>query len=139
MHHERLEENLLDELTRLVGRPVPVIAEALAGLLGVLVSEMPRDTMGSLSPFPMSAWQALAPQEKAVRRIWGQALTAGLTVEEVFTVIAVVDDHVRRRFGADAWPRVAEWGPRLAIEHDVVLPAADAAGVPLERPQINGL
>ncbi|RMG45369.1 MAG: hypothetical protein D6718_07380 [Acidobacteria bacterium] len=128
MYQDRLDENLLDEVTRLVGRPVPVVADALGGLFGVLVGELPGELARQLAPFPLTAWQALAPEEEPVRRIWTAALSAGLTAEEVFTVLAVVDDHVRRRFGNEAWSRAGEWARRLAREYDFPMPPSAPGG-----------
>lgn len=116
---EPIQENLLEELSRLVGRPVPVVHEALASLLRVLVHEFREESLTPLAEFPMTAWQALAPNDPGTRRLWSAAVGAGLTAEESFTALAVIDDHVRRGFGADAWPRVKEWAPRLAGRYDL--------------------
>ncbi|MBP7147038.1 MAG: hypothetical protein KBD01_05800 [Acidobacteria bacterium] len=108
------QENLLDELARLVGRPGSVVGEALDNLLQVLLVDLDAETGRALGPYPMTAWQALAPSVPVVRRAWVAAASAGLTTEEVFTALAVIDDHVRRRCGSDAWQRSAEWLPQLA-------------------------
>ena len=114
MLREPLDENLLDELTRLVGRPAIVVRDALARLMGTLVGGMDRELGRRLGAFPMTAWQSIAPGCPLAREIWSAVVGAGMTAEEAFTALAVVDDHVRRRYGADAWQHVAEWGPRLA-------------------------
>ncbi len=114
MLREPLDENLLDDLTRLVGRPAIVVREALARLMGALVDGVDRDLGRRLGAFPMTAWQSIAPDCPLTREIWSSVVGAGMTAEEAFTALAVVDDHVRRRYGADAWQNVAAWGPRLA-------------------------
>ncbi|MFN7965809.1 MAG: hypothetical protein U0V87_09015 [Acidobacteriota bacterium] len=116
---EPIQENLLEELTRLVGRPLPVVHEALASLLSVLSNDFPEETLTSLAEYPMTAWQALAPHDPGTRRLWSAAVATGLTPEESYTALAVIDDHVRRGFGADAWQRVKEWAPRLAGRYDL--------------------
>ncbi len=117
MFAEPLPENLVDELTRLVGRPMPVVQEALARLLTVIVEQCDQSAVGELAPFPLTAWQALAPDHPAARSLWSAVMSAGLTTEEVFTTLAVVDDHVRRRFGSDAWGGAADWGHRLIRQY----------------------
>jgi hypothetical protein len=114
LYREPLDENLLDELTRLVGRPSSVLREVLSGVLRVVVSELNSDVARALSSFPMTAWQGLAPDSAVTRGLWSAILSSGLTAEEVFTALAVVDDHVRRRYGSEAWTEVHEWAPRLA-------------------------
>lgn len=117
MYSDALQENLVDELTRLVGRPTPVVREGLARLLSVMVDELEPAEMQDLALFPLTAWQSLASQHRGVLSLWSAVLSAGLTLEEVFTTLAVVDDHARRRFGNDAWVAVREWGPALARQY----------------------
>ena len=112
-----LREDLLEELTRLVGRPSPVIRDAFSRLLEVLLREVDAEVARTLSAFPMTAWQSIAPGCPALRNLWSATLSAGLTVEEVFTAFAVIDDHVRRRYGANAWTSLAEWGPRFELKY----------------------
>lgn len=112
-----LREDLLEELTRLVGRPSPVVRDALSRLLKVLLHEVDEDVARTLAAFPMTAWQSLAPGCPALRNLWSATLSAGLTVEEVFTAFAVIDDHVRRRYGAEAWTELAEWGPKFELKY----------------------
>ncbi|GAB4371061.1 MAG: hypothetical protein Kow0062_06300 [Acidobacteriota bacterium] len=130
MLREPLDENLLDELTRLVGRPAVVVREALARLMTVLNGSVDPELGRRLGAFPMTAWQAIDSGSPVVRAIWSAVVGAGMTTEEAFTALAVVDDHVRRRYGADAWSRVAEWGPRLAGRYC----PGDAAPAPFGRP-----
>jgi hypothetical protein len=112
-----LQEDLLEELTRLVGRPSPVVRDAFSRLLGVLLREVDGEVARNLAAFPMTAWQSIAPGCPALRNLWTATLSAGLTVEEVFTAFAVIDDHVRRRYGAEAWTTLAEWGPRFELKY----------------------
>lgn len=114
MYREPLQEDLLEELTRLVGRPVAVVHDAVARLLDTVVVGFDAALLRSLGPFPMTAWPSLAPDSPETRRLWSAVLGTGLTAEEVFTALAVVDDHVRRRFGNDAWFRVHDWCGVLA-------------------------
>lgn len=130
MGRQPLCEDLLEELTRLVGRPNPVIREAFSRLLKVMLFEVDEQTAQRLGAFPMTSWQSLAPGCRALRNLWSAALSAGLTVEEVFTALAVVDDHVRRRYGNEAWSGVRGWGPRMLREY---VPETLAA-LGLERP-----
>lgn len=112
-----LQEDLLEELTRLVGRPSPVVRDAFSRLLKVLLREVDEETARTLAMFPMTAWQSIAPGCPALRNLWSATLSAGLTVEEVFTAFAVIDDHVRRRYGAAAWTVLAEWGPKFELKY----------------------
>jgi hypothetical protein len=114
-YREPLEEDLLDELTRLVGRPQPVLQEAVRRLVHVLLEQFEPELVRSLAGFPMTAWQSLAPEQPAAREMWSAALGAGLTAEEVFTTLAVIDDHVRRTHGALAWEALHRWAPRLLV------------------------
>lgn len=114
MQREPLDENLLDELTRLVGRPSTVLRDVLERTIGVLIEALTPDTARELSTFPMTAWQSLAPHAPVTRALWSAVLSAGLTAEETFTALAVIDDHVRRRYGVMGWATLAEWGPGLA-------------------------
>ncbi|MDH3284822.1 MAG: hypothetical protein OEQ13_08770 [Acidobacteriota bacterium] len=129
MYAEPLKENLVDEVTRLIGRPLPVVREAMSRLLAVAVGALTPETTERLAPFPLTAWQALASENVVTREIWSAMLSAGLTTEEVFTALAVVDDHVRRRFGNGAWLSVSEWGPRLAKEYEIEVPRRSSAVV----------
>lgn len=122
MYEESLPENLLDELTRLVGRPVPVVQEALTRLLGILLTESGSESIIQLSPYPMTAWAALAPGCRLSRESWAAVMSVGLSAEEGFTALAVVDDHVRRFYGNDAWKSLRDWGHRLALRYDISLP-----------------
>jgi hypothetical protein len=112
-----LREDLLEELTRLVGRPSPVVRDAFSRLLKVLLREVDEEVARTLSVFPMTAWQSIAPDYPALRNLLSATLSAGLTVEEVFTAFAVIDDHVRRRYGAEAWMSLSEWGPKLELRY----------------------
>ena len=127
MYADPLQENLVDELTRLVGRPMPVVREALSRLMCVMVGQLDPDETTALAPFPLTAWQSLACEHEGARAIWSAVLSAGLTTEEVFTTLAVVDDHVRRRFGDGAWIDVREWGPRLARQYEFEIPRRQSA------------
>ncbi len=129
MYAEPLQENLVEEMTRLIARPVPVVREAMSRLLEVMVEALDPATTERLAPFPLTAWQALASEKSVTRQMWSAMLSAGLTTEEVFTVLAVVDDHVRRRFGNGAWVAVAEWGPGLAREYEIDVPRRSSAAV----------
>ncbi len=120
------EENLLDELTRLVGRPVPVVREALTRLLGVLITGFDGEASRRLSAFPMTAWRAIDPQGRASLESWEAIVSAGLSVEEAFTALAVIDDHVRRCYGNTAWSRLRDWSHRLALRYDLAMPARRA-------------
>ena len=117
MPGQPFREDLLEELTRLVGRPSPVIRDAFSRLLKVLLREVDEEVARTLAAFPMTAWQSIAPGCPALRNLWSATLSAGLTVEEVFTAFAVIDDHVRRRYGADAWTSLAEWGPKFEMKY----------------------
>ena len=126
MPGQPFREDLLEELTRLVGRPSPVVRDAFSRLLKVLLREVDEEVARTLAAFPMTAWQSIAPGCPALRNLWSATLSAGLTVEEVFTAFAVIDDHVRRRYGADAWTSLAEWGPKFEMKY---LPEQAMAGV----------
>ncbi len=128
MYREPLHEDLLDELTRLVGRPQPVIEEALGRLLETLASEFDPLLLAQLGPFPMTAWASLAPELASTRRLWSAVVGTGLTAEEVFTAFAVIDDHVRRRYGNDAWPRAADWWSALAVQCRHAAPPVQRTG-----------
>lgn len=119
MVRQPLSENLIDELVRLVGRPFPVVQSALARLMALAGGERLLECAKSLAGFPLTAWQALAPGDPAIRNLWSEVMAVGLTTEEVFTALAVVDDHVRRRYGNDAWQRVPEWAPRLVHRYNL--------------------
>lgn len=116
---EPIQENLVEELTRLVGRPMPVVHEALSSMFTVLRRDFQPTNLADLSHYPMTAWASLAPQQHAIRALWSAVASAGLTTEEVFTTFAVVDDHVRRGFGAGAWSQLQEWGPRVVGRYDL--------------------
>ncbi len=124
---EPLDENLLDELTRLVGRPSSVLHEVMERLMAVLIDALPMDVSRQLAPFPMTAWQAIAPDAPVTRALWSAVLSSGLTAEETFTALAVVDDHVRRRYGAHGWKTIAEWGPTFVSRYrlDALPPSLD--------------
>jgi hypothetical protein len=124
MPREPLHEDLLDALTRLVGRPRPVVQEALARLIGGLSRHLGHDLLGAMGPFPLTSWHALCPRPDAARQVWADVQGAGLSAEEVFTALAVVDDHVRRRYGSDAWARLDDWSPNLAGRYDLPIPHA---------------
>ncbi len=126
MVRQPFHEDLLEELTRLVGRPAPVVRDAFSRLFKVLLREVDKDVARTLAAYPMTAWQSIAPGCPALRNLWSATLSAGLTVEEVFTAFAVIDDHVRRRFGADAWNSLDEWGPRFELKY---VPEQSVAGV----------
>ena len=132
-YKEAAQENLLDELTRLVGRPMPVVREALARLLGVFSGEVEAGTARSLSPYPMTAWKALAPETAVAEQSWMAIASAGLQPEEVFTAMAVIDDHVRRYYGNDAWSRAGEWSCRLARRHGLEVATVRPSSSPLAR------
>ena len=136
MHREPLQENLLDELTRLVGRPKPLIQYVLGQLLDALSNEFDQGLLAALGPFPMTSWPAIAADCGATGTLWDAALTAGLSPEEVFTALAVLDDHVRRSYGNDSWSRVPDWGPRLACRYNLETAPARAAapGRPFPSP-----
>ncbi len=124
MAREPLHEDLLDALTRLVGRPLPVVQEALARLLGGLSRHLGRELLCDMGPFPLTSWHALCPHPASAAQVWADVQGAGLSAEEVFTALAVVDDHVRRRYGNDAWSRLEEWSPTLAGRYDLPIPPA---------------
>ncbi|MDQ7088125.1 MAG: hypothetical protein Q9Q13_09825 [Acidobacteriota bacterium] len=46
--------------------------------------------------------------------------------------MAVIDDHVRRYYGNDAWSRAGEWSARLAQRHGLDL-ATPRPASPLAR------
>ncbi len=124
-YDEPQQENLLEELTRLVGRPKPVLEEAVTRLLGLLMTHREATPVTvELSPYPMTAWRALAPQCTFPGELEGAFRGLGLTAEEVFTALAVIDDHVRRTYGNDAWERARDWSHRLALRYDLSLPHA---------------
>ena len=127
MYNKPTEENLLDEMARLIGRPFPVVQQALARLFGVLEVEFDPALARCLSPFPMTAWRALAPESSFSRQAWSAIASVGLTKEEVFTAVAVLDDHVRRYYGGDAWARWADWGRRLALRYEIPVASAPLA------------
>lgn len=124
---EPMQENLLEELTRLVGRPLPVVRDALAGMLRVVERDFRQDSLIGFSSYPLTAWHVLAPGHDGARRLWDAVAATGLTAEETFTALAVVDDHVRRGYGASAWSRAHEWGPRLAGHYELDLRDTGAA------------
>lgn len=132
MHREPLQEDLVEELTRLVGRPKPMIQDVLGRLLDALSGGFDRDTLLELATFPLTAWPAIAARSRAATGLWDAALSAGLTPEEVLTALAVLDDHVRRRYGADSWARMADWGPRLRCRYNLAAgpPAGSEAAFP---------
>lgn len=124
MAREPLQEDLLDALTRLVGRPLPVVQEALARLLGGLSRHLGHELLAAMGPFPLTSWHALCPCPESGRQVWADVQATGLSAEEVFTALAVVDDHVRRRYGSDAWSRLDEWSPNLAGRYELPIPPA---------------
>lgn len=133
MVRQPLSENLIDELVRLVGRPFPVVQAVLSRLMAVAGKDLPSGLGAELAVYPLTAWLALAPEEGAVKKIWNEVMEVGLTTEEVFTALAVVDDHVRRRYGNDAWQRVPEWAPGVVHRYNLagpVGPDARGAGFP---------
>jgi hypothetical protein len=127
MKREPFDENLIDELTRLVGRPSSVLRDALRGMLRELLDGLTPERARTLAEFPMTSWPALAPGIDLTRRLWSSVLSAGLTAEETFTTLAVVDDHARRRFGVDAWSRVRTWGPQLFSTYGLAPPPSASA------------
>jgi len=124
MYDKPNEENLLDEMARLIGRPFPVVQQALARLFGVMEAEFDPALARCLSPFPMTAWRALAPESSFSDHAWSAVASVGLTKEEVFTAVAVLDDHVRRYYGGDAWVRWSDWGRRLALRYEIPVTSA---------------
>ncbi len=126
MVREPFQEDLVEELTRLVGRPAPIMRELLSRLLAVVASRMDAGTADELWAFPLTAWHALAPGHPVARETWGRLREVGLSDEEIFTALAVIDDHVRRRYGNRAWHRAAEWIGRLAGRYDLDVPVATA-------------
>jgi hypothetical protein len=136
MQREPLRENLIDELTRLVGRPSSVLREALSGVVRVLSLRLKGDLATRLAAFPMTAWPGLAPHEPVTRDLWSAVLSPGLTPEETFTALAIIDDHVRRRYGTDAWTRLEEWGPQLLGRYGLATPATDLDVGHADRPAL---
>jgi len=126
MYGEPLQENLVDEVTRLVGRPRSVVREAIARMLTVMVGESGPHASGSLCDYPLTAWTSIAPDHEGARMVWTAVVSAGLTTEEVYTALAVVDDHVRRRFGSNAWHSVLDWGHRLARQYEIEVPCRES-------------
>lgn len=127
MAREPLHEDLLDVLTRLVGRPLPVVQEALARLLDGVGHRLGQDRLLALGPFPLTAWRGLCAGTDAARQIWADIEGVGLSTEEVFTALAVIDDHVRRRYGTDAWARLNDWTPALAGRYKLRIPPVGRA------------
>ncbi len=125
MVREPLQEDLVEELTRLVGRPKPIIQDVLARLLDALAENFDGAVLGCLATYPMTAWSAIAAPRLAARDLSDVALSAGLSPEEALTALAVLDDHVRRCYGADSWARLEDWGPRLRCRYE--LPTAAPA------------
>lgn len=115
---EPVQENLLDELTRLVGRPLPMVHAALSHAMRQLTSRIDPRLLAGLAPFPMTSWRSLAC-DASVAELWEAAAISGLTTEEVLTTFAVLDDHVRRAYGDDAWCDVRSWGPRVVGLYDL--------------------
>jgi hypothetical protein len=117
MNSEPLQEDLLDELTRLVARPRPLVQDVLARLLGTLTRRFDPPLLAKLGSFPMTAWPAISAPNGPARDLWSCGASAGLSPEEVFTTLAVLDDHIRRRYGSDSWSRLSDWAPRLACRY----------------------
>jgi hypothetical protein len=119
MYRETLQEDLLAELSRLVGRPLSVVQDGLARLLECVESRFDADLLAALGPFPMTSWASLAADSAETGALWCATAAAGLTAEEGLTALAVVDDHVRRRYGNEAWSRVRDWGPQMAGRYEL--------------------
>ncbi len=124
MVREPFQEDLVEELTRLVGRPAPVMRESLSRFLAVVAARLDGEAAEALWEFPLTAWHALAPAHPVARETWDRLREVGLGDEEIFTALAVIDDHVRRRYGNRAWHRAARWLGRLAGRYDLDLSAA---------------
>lgn len=74
----------------------------------------------SLAGFPLAGMASVGPwRSRHQKFVVREVMAVGLTTEEVFTALAVVDDHVRRRYGNDAWQRVPEWAPRLVHRYNL--------------------
>jgi hypothetical protein len=124
MYREALQEDLLAELSRLVGRPLAVVQDGLARLLECVGTRFDTDLLGALGPYPMTAWASIAPDSVEADALWRATTAAGLTPEEGLTALAVVDDHVRRRYGNGAWSRIREWGPSMAGRYELAPPVS---------------
>ncbi|GEM_PF-3508822 len=136
MVREPFHEDLVEELTRLVGRPAPIMRELLSRFLAVVAARLDDGTADGLWAFPLTAWHALAPDHPVARETWDHLRGVGLSDEEIFTALAVIDDHVRRRYGNRAWHGADEWLHRLAGRYDLDLPpvtASPAAGAERAR------
>ncbi len=114
-----MQRELISELTRLVGRSEKVMDDALLRFLDVLAHHLDSATCRQLAAFPMTAWQGLLPDHPVVKQIWSAAASAGLNAEEVFTFLAIVDDHYRRQHGCHCWSRADEWIAQAVSRHCV--------------------
>lgn len=125
-------ENLLVDLNHLAGCGETLARHTLASLLRVLGQGFDVGVGQSLSGYPMTAWLALAPAAELPRRAWNALADQGLTEEQAMTVLAVVDDHARRRFGNRAWTDPVHIAATLASDHGLRVPGLPqvAAGAP---------
>lgn len=127
-------ENLLVDLNHLAGCGEALARETLGSLLAVLAEDVEPGLAHCLAGYPMTSWAALAPEERLPQRLWAALLERGLSEEQAMTVLAVVDDHVRRRFGNGAWARPARIASELAADHGLAGPTLPAAtAVPTGR------
>jgi len=127
MNADILHEDLLEELARLVGRPRGLVQDMLARVLETVESTLEPELLGQLATFPMTSWPALTPAGAQTGAVWQAAVSTGLTTEEALTALAVLDDHVRRRYGSDSWARVQDWGPRMACRYNLATAAPGTA------------
>lgn len=109
-------ENLLTDLHHLAGCGERQARRSLTALLRALGEDFEEQAAEMLSPYPMTAWLALAPGASGPARAWVGLLESGLTEEQAMTVLAVVDDHARRRYGNLVWQDPRRMALRLATD-----------------------
>jgi hypothetical protein len=126
-------ENLIVDLNHLAGCGETLARHTLASLLRVLGQGVDDGVAQSLCGYPMTAWLALAPAAELPRRAWAALVEEGLTEEQGMTVLAVLDDHARRRFGNRAWCEPSSIAATLASEHGLRIPGVPpaTAGAPV--------
>jgi hypothetical protein len=128
-------ENLLVDLNHLAGCGEGVAKRTLTALLRALAQGAEPGLAQALGGYPMTAWLALAPAGGLPQRAWAALRGAGLSEEQGMTVLAVIDDHARRRFGNRAWAQPGRIAATLASEHGLRIPGLPPASTDAVGPE----
>jgi hypothetical protein len=129
-------ENLLVDLNHLAGCGEGVARRTLTALLRALASGCEPGMAQALGGYPMTAWLALAPHDGLPQRLWTALGSVGLTEEQGMTVLAVVDDHARRRFGNRVWSQPTLIAATLASEQGLRIPGLPPASAEAVEPEL---